>query len=124
MKKLFCPVCGWSDFLKFDYEYHWHCQICSTGYTEDEVLGLEKDIPVDEAEYGESIINIYQLEYDSFGIRKPDAYYQKYIDNSPDCTYETSETNYGDCEDESEWQVLDGQSPFDPEWDELYETIK
>ena len=116
MKKLVCPVCGWSDFLKYDYEFHWHCQICETGYTEDEILGFLMDIPVDDEEYDGSIINIYLVEYESFGIRKPDKYYRDFIDNMPDSKNEffigDDESNETE-EYETDWQVLVDPSPFD-----------
>lgn len=46
MIKLVCPCCGWSDFLKYDYDdaYHdtWYCLCCGLKF--DKFRVFEKEV--------------------------------------------------------------------------------
>lgn len=55
MIKLVCPCCGWSDFLKYDYDdvYHdtWYCLSCGLAF--DNLRVLQKEVPDSECDgYG------------------------------------------------------------------------
>ena len=80
MKKLVCPCCGWSDFLKYTDSDKVYCQACRLEYTEDEVLKFEKEVPEDETgDYGITVIDKDRGGYGSFNGHKSDAYYDKWV---------------------------------------------
>ena len=81
MIKLVCPCCGWSDFLKYDYDdvYHdtWYCLCCGLEF--DDLRVLEKEVPDSEYDgYGLTIVNVdKEAYYDEF-LAHYDEYYAKY----------------------------------------------
>ncbi len=115
MRKLICPCCGWSDFIKYDGEDIIYCLACGLEYTEKEELTFEKEVPGEDCDYGLTVIDPYEWEYRSFNDHKSDNYYKKWITMADSCAElidESLEEKDEGIEKEG-WQSLDGLSPFD-----------
>ena len=114
MRKLVCPCCGWSDFLKYDDDYYWHCMACGVEYAEDKVLTFEREVPdTPDTGYGVTIINTYlEDQYDDF-IENYDKYYEKYVKRNSESVNEDQSEDDRECEDETEWLDLEEPSPFE-----------
>ena len=108
MVKLVCPVCSWSDFLKYDCDDFWFCLCCGMEYSDSEVKKFEKDVPESEFNgYGATIINVDKEDsYNEF-MAHYDEHYAKYMG------FTRSTDNSKKTEDESDWQALDEPSPFE-----------
>lgn len=113
MRRVVCPLCGYSDFLRYDYDEYWHCMCCGMEYSESEFLNFEKEIhEMENGDYGATIINTYQGGFDRIGMCQSDGYYDELAD-SLDTILESIEEQSNKDIGNKGWEDVDGSSLFD-----------
>lgn len=115
MKKLVCPCCGWSNFIKYDGEETIFCLACGLECTEYEVLKFEQANPDENGNYGITVIDEYRKEYKKFNGHRSDAYYEEWIKKAEEREAEKASVEDPGTrdEDENDWEPVVGPTPFD-----------
>ena len=115
MKKLICPCCGWSDFLKYEGIETIHCLACGFECTEYDAMKFEQEVPDEDGDYGITVIDEYRNEYKKFNGHRSDAYYEEWIKKAEDREADIASVKDLETsdEDENDWEPVVGPTPFD-----------